>query len=120
MGTQLELGVTLFSQLSQFPTTLFYFASPKKAHFVFTHICGCRGFECALQKAGPELGQVLVQVESRAPIVLTQVCVEIPVQTAVLGVQRAKRRQHLLQGALGATVQLSEIHWRREGKEVSP
>lgn len=81
---------------------------------VFTHISGSRGFERSLQKPGPELGQVLVEVESRAPIVLTQVRVEIPVQAGVLGVQGAERRQHLLQGALRTTVQLGEIGWTRE------
>lgn len=76
---------------------------------VCTHICGSRGFKSAFQEAGPELGQGLVQVESRAPVVLSQVCVQASIETSVLGVQRAERRQHLLEGVLRTTVQLSEI-----------
>lgn len=76
---------------------------------VCTHICWSRGFKGAFQKAGPELGQGLVQVESRAPVVLSQVGVQDSIETSVLGVQRAERRQHLLEGVLRTTVQLSEI-----------
>lgn len=82
-----------------------------------THICGGGGFERALQEAGPELGQGLVQVESGAAVVLTQVGVEVGIQTGVLRVERAERGQRLLEGALGMTVQLSEVGWRRrEGR----
>ena len=85
---------------------VFYF------HF-FTHICRSRDFKGALQELGPELSEGLVQVESGAPVVLSQVGVEICVETRVLGVQGAEWRQHLLQGALRAAVQLSEVGWRR-------
>lgn len=76
---------------------------------VFTHFCGSGDFKGTLQEAGPELRQGLVQVESGAPVVLPQVGVEISVETSILGVQGAERRQRLLEGALRATVQLGEI-----------
>jgi len=81
-----------------------------------THFCGSGAFKGALQEAGPELGQGLVQVEGRAPVVLPQVGVEVAVETSVLGVQRAEGRQHLLQGALRADVQIGEVGWRRRGR----
>lgn len=86
----------------------------KNKQSIFTHICRSRDFERSLQQMSPELRQVLVQVECRTPVVLTQVGVEFPVQPSVLGVQGPERRQRLLQGALGTAVQLSEISWRSE------
>lgn len=74
-----------------------------------THVCGSRGFEDELQEAGPELRQRLVQVEGGAPVVLPQVRVEASEEPRVLGVEGTERRQRLLQGALGATVQLREV-----------
>lgn len=74
-----------------------------------THVCRSRGFEDALQEAGPELGQRLVQVEGGASVVLPQVSVEASEEPRVLGVEGAERRERLLQGALGATVQLGEV-----------
>lgn len=72
---------------------LYFFSSL----YLFTYICGSRCFEGPLQQLGPKVGQVLVQVEGDAPIVLTQVAVELCKQRAVLGVQGAEGGQHLLQ-----------------------
>lgn len=76
-----------------------------------THVCRRGAFEDALQQAGPEFRQRLVQVESRAPVVLSQVRVEISIESGVLGVQVAEGGQRLLEGAFGATVQLSKVRW---------
>lgn len=78
-------------------------------HIGFTDIDGSGEFKGALQEAGPELRQGLVQVESRSPVVLPQVGVQTSIETSVLGVESAKWRQHLLEGALRATVQLSKV-----------
>lgn len=76
---------------------------------VFTHLGGSGSFKGALQEVGPEVRQGLVQVESGAPVVLSQVGVEISIETSVLGVQGAERRERLLEGALRTSVQFSEI-----------
>lgn len=82
-----------------------------------THVWGSRGLEGALQEAGPEVRQGLIQVEGGAPVVLSQVSEEDPEETRVLRVQGAQRRQHLLEGAFGAAVQLGEVGWGRVGTE---
>lgn len=82
-----------------------------------THIRGRGALKGALQEVGPELRQGLVQVEGGAPVVLSQVGVEVPVEPGVLGVQGAQGRQRLLEGALGTTVQFGEIGWRREKRK---
>lgn len=74
-----------------------------------THVCGSGRLEDALQEAGPELGQRLVQVEGGASVVLPQVSVEASEEPRVLGVEGAERREGLLQGALRAAVQLGEV-----------
>lgn len=48
-----------------------------------THVCRGGGFKGALRQAGPELRQGLVQVESRAPVVTSQVGVEISIALAL-------------------------------------
>lgn len=81
-----------------------------------THVCRGGGFEGALQQAGPELGQGLVQVESGAAVVPSQVGVEVSIETGVLGVQGPEGGQRLLQGTLRLAVQVGEVGWRRGEK----
>lgn len=68
---------------------------------------------------GPEFRQGLIQIESRAPVVLPQVRVETSKEPSVLRVQRSEGGQGVLEGALGVTMELGEVSWSQvERKET--
>ena len=68
------------------------------------------GLEQALQQPCPEVVERLLQVDSGATVVATQVSVQVLEHRGVLGVERAQRGQEgLLKGTLGSVQEVCEV-----------